>query len=252
MKRFVRWAALSLAAAFLTVAPLALAPGAALAASPPDASSPAPVTPAGGTLTRAATPTTVATVPISPAVGAVNNCVKAGKVWLVVVTDVGTALSNRCVEAPASAEAALQEAGLDVERNANGTICRIGGFPSAPCDATTNRIWQHYQATVTTNWQYVQLSVDEAVPEPGTLQGWCFGSQCSPPAIIILTRGVNVLSRFSTPVTAGAVEAGDAGAGSGRGWLVGVGAVIVVAVVVVIVVVKRRPTLERSRGKAEA
>jgi|GEM_PF-3725871 len=239
---FVRRAApgLTCAVVGLVAMVLALAPGIAVA----DSTGPDQQT--SGTLTRAATPGDDApTVAITPAIGAVQNCVNAGRVWLVVVTDVGAALANRCIDRPANAAAALTSAGLSVERDASGTICRIGGFPSTEClGATANRVWQEYTATTTTSWQYVQLNADEAVPQAGTLVGWCFGSQCTPPDVYTLTRGVNILSRFTAPVSA--EQAG--GHMPATPWLVAVGVVIVVAVIGLAV----RATHHRARGANEA
>ena len=242
-----------IAAAFvaLTTAFLVGLPGVAYA----DSTSPSPDSPddqVTGTLTRGTTPgPTVSTVPSVPAIGSVKKCLDAGGVWLVVSTDVGATLANQCLATPpSSAATALTAAGLVVQRDSSGVICQIGNFPSQCASDTQNRSWQHFTATTTSAWTYAQLSPDEAKPVAGTLEGWCFGMQCTPPSVLSLMNGVNILAGITAATTVSTGTSAPAARNTGFGV---VGVVIVAAVIVIAVMwLRRRGDSDQGRGRAEA
>ena len=240
-------------AAALAAASLMLLPGVAYAESA-DAGSDTPSGQDGATLARAASPGPVpTTVPAVPLIGSVKQCLDSKGVWLVVITDVGMTLANQCVTQAANAAAVLTAAGLSVQDAPNGGICQIGNFPTQCLTDTTNRSWQHFTATTTSSWAYAQVSPEEAVPTPGTLEGWCYGIQCSPPDVLTLMNGINALAGFTaaTSVSAG----GPLSSTAGRSVGIGIVIVVLAAAVTVIVVVRlkhRGGGSAESHGRAEA
>ncbi|QAY63319.1 hypothetical protein ET495_08735 [Xylanimonas allomyrinae] len=117
----------------------------------------------------------------------VAACTDAGDVWLVVAAEDGTRLADQCVGTPATGTAALDAAGLDVARDASGFICAVGGEPAQCPAAFDGRFWQYYTATPGGEWAFATAGSDEAVPAPGTIEGWCYGSACTPPEIADVT-----------------------------------------------------------------
>jgi hypothetical protein len=173
-----------------------------------------------------------------------------GGVWLVVVTDVDTALVNECVDTANSWAIELQNAGVSVQRASDHTICQIGGFPQTCLASAANRFWQHFSALPTGDWQYAQLGPDEGAPQPGTLDGWCFGSQCALPKVTELLGGVNILQGIQTaPPTPTATPI----ASSSKG-LAAVGVLLAVAVVAVLAAqtVRHARRVDTGRHGADA
>ncbi|MDR0960464.1 MAG: hypothetical protein LBM23_08995 [Propionibacteriaceae bacterium] len=112
----------------------------------------------------------------------VAACLDAGNVWLEVV-DGETSVASQCVGQPATGTAALEAAGVVIGRDSTGFICSLGGHPD-PCPATFDgNYWQYYTATPGAAWAYATEGSDTAVPQPGSIEGWCYGDVCTPPAV---------------------------------------------------------------------
>lgn len=109
-----------------------------------------------------------------------DECTNAGKVWLVVSTDSDKVLANQCVGNPTTGTAALQAANLAIARDAKGQfICTIGDYPET-CPTTYDKFWHYYHATPGGTWQFYQVGSDSSKPEAGSVEGWCYGSDCTP------------------------------------------------------------------------
>lgn len=109
-----------------------------------------------------------------------DGCTNAGKVWLVVSTDTDQVLANQCVGNPATGTAALEAAGLATTRDAKGQfICTIGGYPQT-CPTSYDKFWNYYHATPGGSWEFYQVGSDSSKPQAGSIEGWCFGSSCTP------------------------------------------------------------------------
>lgn len=109
-----------------------------------------------------------------------DQCTGAGKVWLVVSTDSDKVLANQCVGNPATGTAALQAANLAIGRDAKGQfICTIGDYPQT-CPTSYDKFWHYYHATAGGSWEFYQVGADSSTPESGSIEGWCFGSDCTP------------------------------------------------------------------------
>ncbi|GAB2472469.1 hypothetical protein [Xylanimonas ulmi] len=118
----------------------------------------------------------------------VAGCTTAGDVWLVVGAEDGTVLADECVGTPQTGTAALEAAGLEIARDANGLICAIGGEPAACPTTFDGRFWQYYSAVPDGQWQFATTGSDDAVPAPGSIEGWCYGDVCAPPKIAGVTE----------------------------------------------------------------
>ncbi|SPF69297.1 Prokaryotic membrane lipoprotein lipid attachment site profile [Propionibacterium ruminifibrarum] len=113
----------------------------------------------------------------------VEECTGAGQVWLVVSTDQGEVLANQCVGNPENGAAALEAAGLTIARDGNSQfICQIDGYPSE-CTVTSDSYWNYYHAEPAGTWFYSQESADTFAPEGGWIEGWCYGTTCTPEGI---------------------------------------------------------------------
>jgi hypothetical protein len=136
------------------------------------------------------TPRPAATDAATTANATAEDCTDAGQVWLVVAAEDGTRLADECVGTPATGTAALEAAGVDVTRDASGIICAIGGEP-AQCPASFDgKFWQYYTATPGGEWAFASVGSDDAVPTPGTIEGWCYGEACTPPEVAGVTAPV--------------------------------------------------------------
>ena len=236
----------------LAAASLALLPSVAYADST-DPGSDASDDQVASTLTRDGSPeAALATAPAVPPIGAVKQCVDSGGIWLVVTSDVDTTLANQCIASAANASAVLAAAGLSVQLDPNGAICQIGGFPEQCLGESGNRFWQHFTATTTSSWTYAQLGPNESVPTPGTLEGWCFGMQCSPPSVLALMNGVNALAGFTAATSAPVATSDTSPANRSVGIAIVVVLVVAAVAVIAVVRVKSRGTSEGTRGRAEA
>lgn len=210
--------------------------------------------------------------PSADGANAVGACLEADQVWLLVVDDSGDVVANECVGNPASGEAALATAGVEVTTDADGFICALGGHPD-PCPETFNgQYWGYYTTTAGEPWQYYEVGAQDSEPAPGTIEGWCYNSAdeefCNPPLLtvqidneVILGEGVTEADTVELEVTAaeGAGEATEVAAdedaaagGSAMPWII-VGVVLVVVIVAVVAVAVRRrgaqPDGEISGGR---
>lgn len=113
----------------------------------------------------------------------VEDCTGAGQVWLVVSDDEGRVMANQCVGTPENGTAALEAAGLAIGRDSSGQfICQIGDYPSE-CPTTYDKYWNYYHAEPSGTWIYSQEGADTFKPEAGWIEGWCYGSTCTPEGI---------------------------------------------------------------------
>lgn len=184
----------------------------------------------------------------------VGACLSADKVWLLVVTDTDKVLANECVGTPATGTEALTAAGLELSRDGSNFICAIGGYPS-PCPAKFNgQFWNYYQGKPGAEYGFSQVGADEAKPEPGTIEAWCYNKadqeSCTPPYLKIVQAGKEVAAPAGAtvqdlPVTGAKAEAPaeqpaaqDQGNSSTMAIVIGV--VVLAAVVVVFIVARMR------------
>ena len=117
------------------------------------------------------------------AYSSVEECTGAGQVWLVVSTDEGEVLANQCVGEPENGAAALEAAGLAIARDSGSQfICQIDGYP-AECSISSDAYWNYYHAEPAGTWFYSQESADTYAPEGGWIEGWCYGTTCTPEGI---------------------------------------------------------------------
>jgi len=192
----------------------------------------------------------------TPPVGAVQDCLDGGDVWLVVVTETGDALANGCIGRPATGKDALLHTGLSIGRDASGFICALGGHPD-PCpksfEAAGGAYWQYYTGSATSPWTYATEGPDTLHPAGGTLQGWCYGTECTPPPIDLLLAGAPtttqepiVVSLTPTPAPSTAVVGG-----SPSKVFEGVAAVIAL-VIVIAAIAWLQVRRSRGVGRAEA
>ncbi|WP_316669022.1 hypothetical protein [uncultured Propionibacterium sp.] len=113
----------------------------------------------------------------------VEDCTGAGQVWLVVSNDEGEVMANQCVGTPENGTAALEAAGLSIGRDSSSQfICQIGDYP-AECPATYDKYWNYYHAEPAGTWFYSQEGADAYKPEAGWIEGWCYGSTCTPEGV---------------------------------------------------------------------
>lgn len=197
--------------------------------------------------------------PTADGANAVGACLEADQVWLLVVDETGNVLANQCVGTPATGEAALEAAGLEIVRGSNDFLCTIGGHPATCPEPFAGQFWNYHHATAGNQWLFSNVGADTSVPEPGSIEGWCYNSpdeeNCTPPLLevivddqVVLGEGVSEGDLVDLEVTAEQApgDADDA-AGDGTGaavwpWvLAGVVAVVVIGAVV-IVVLRRRGT----------
>ena len=110
-----------------------------------------------------------------------KDCTSQGKVWLVVQTDQDKTLANQCVGTPSTGTAALEAANVAIGRSSDGKmICTLGDYPN-PCPATfTGAYWQYYTATPNGSWTYSDKGADDSSPKAGSIEGWCYGTTCTP------------------------------------------------------------------------
>lgn len=166
-------------------------------------------------------------------------CTDGGGVF-VVVTNASGVSTGTCVTAPTSGTDALDAAGVAITRDATGMICALNNYPN-PCPATFDgKYWQYYQASgqnaLDGQWDYATAGSDDTTPQPGWVEGWCYGDQCVP-----AWPGADIAPNENTP--------SDAHVGSISSQtvlIVGIFAAVVVVAVVVIMVAKRRPAGSRE------
>jgi hypothetical protein len=147
---------------------------------------------AGGAASVAATPSaspdTGSGTPASRIGPTVSQCLATGQVWLVVQTDTGTVLRNECVGQPETGQAALESAGVALTTSGGGYLCSLAGYPSRCPTTYRGQYWQYWHASgVGSSWQYSQKGAAAFVPQPGSIEGWCYNGRdadvCRPPSL---------------------------------------------------------------------
>jgi len=154
---------------------------------------------------------------------------------MVVVTKDDGSTTGKCVMDANTGTDALTRTGVTITRDSSGMICALNNYPD-PCPAAsdTNR-WQYYEASSlydarSGNWALAATGSDDTHPQPGTIEGWCYGAQCRP----VLPAGL------ASPLNGSTTDEWRAGV-----IIVIAVAVVVIAVVVVIEMVRRRPAIHR-------
>lgn len=132
-------------------------------------------------------------------------CTAAGDVWLVVVAEDGTALTNECVGTPASGTAALTDAGLSVKLDGYAMVSVVAGHPDPVPTTWDGRFWQYYHATPGGDWTSSNEGSGTYVPKPGSLEGWCYGASCTPPASVIPAASAGASASTSASSTPSAL-----------------------------------------------
>ncbi|WP_420174586.1 hypothetical protein [Luteococcus sp. OSA5] len=136
---------------------------------------------------------TIALAPAAPALAQVDSparpmpanqtddCLEQGKVWLVVQDSKKELLVDKCVEVAETGEKLLSEAGVKTTKDAKGQmICTIEGEPQTCPAAFDGNYWHYYTAQKGGKWTYSQVGADQSKPKAGTLEGWCYGKECTP------------------------------------------------------------------------
>ncbi|MCL2652316.1 MAG: hypothetical protein FWD63_00795 [Propionibacteriaceae bacterium] len=190
-----------------------------------------------------AVPLTLAANTASASPPGLDYCVQQQGVYVVVTkdepaSDVGApdALTfGVCILDPGTGTNALKAAGVTITRDATGMICALNNYPN-PCPATFDgKYWQYYQASAADaeagNWTYATTGSDDSHTQPGWVEGWCYGEQCTP---VLPTDVPGLPTPSDTPTTTAAT--------SGPGATIAVVGVIVVLLVVggVVLVRQRR------------
>ncbi|MEL4358140.1 MULTISPECIES: hypothetical protein [unclassified Luteococcus] len=141
-----------------------------------------------------------------------TDCLDQGKVWLVVQSSKGELMVNKCVEKAASGTELLTSAGVKITKDPKTQmICAMDGEPAACPAKFDGNYWQYYTATKGGKWTFSQVGADQSKPKAGTLEGWCYGKQCTPtmPALDGAAGTASTSAAPSSPAsTAPAQEAG--------------------------------------------
>lgn len=147
---------------------------------------------AGGAVSVAATPSPSPnpgiSTPASSTGTSLSQCLSTGQVWLVVQADTGTVLRSECVGRPATGQAALESAGVAMTTSGGGYLCTLAGYPSRCPTTYRGQYWQYWHANgVGSSWQYSQEGAAAFVPQPGSIEGWCYNGRdadsCRPPSL---------------------------------------------------------------------
>lgn len=136
---------------------------------------------AAASATMALGPVPVASAaPVMPA-QATDDCLAQGKVWLVVQDSSGKMLADTCTDVAASGEKLLTGAGLQFTKDAKGQmICTIAGEPATCPTKFDGNFWHYYTAGKDGKWVFSQVGANESKPKAGTMEGWCYGKECTP------------------------------------------------------------------------
>jgi len=130
-------------------------------------------------------------VPAAPASAAVADaCVGSSGVTVVVdFSAFGQGIRVVCVSSvPSTGLGALRAAGFSTAGTVHdgpGFVCRINGLPTNPpeaCQLTppASSSWSYWHATRGGSWVYSTSGAAFYHPEPGTVEGWSFGSGGTP------------------------------------------------------------------------
>ncbi|WP_130866033.1 hypothetical protein [Acidipropionibacterium timonense] len=147
-----------------------------------------------------------------------GDCLASGKVWMYVVYEDGPVLSNTCVSSFSTGTAALQSAGVSIDRRSDSMICRLDGYPSVCLESSQFRgqYWTYFHSTDGVTWQYSTLGADSYHPRPGSIEGWCYNK----PGVYRCTPGTLAVTRTTTaprPTATATSTAPRPGAATTRG-----------------------------------
>ena len=157
-------------------------------------------------------------------------CTENGDVFVVVTYEDGTT-ESACVNVTSSGTAVLEAAGISITRDASNMICSLNNKPD-PCPATFDgKYWQYYQASGPDadmgNWDYATTGSDDSKPQPGWVEGWCYGEECLP----------------QYPGVGAAIDINNTG-GNMVAWIIGGSVAVVVIILAVVLLVRRRQPAE--------
>ncbi|GAA1388902.1 hypothetical protein [Luteococcus peritonei] len=166
-----------------------------------------------------------------------TDCLDQGKVWLAIQDSKGELLVNRCVEKAATGSQLLTDAGVKVTKDAKGFVCAMEGEP-ATCPAKFDgNYWHYWLGTKDGGWKMSEKGADNSVPAAGTLEGWCYGKECSMPAVASLPAATDA----SASPSASAEATAPAGESKGTPWgVITTVAVLALAAIAGLVLARRR------------
>lgn len=133
----------------------------------------------------------------------------------------GQGVARGCAAAtPANGLAALTAAGFAFEEFAEfaGAVCRIAGLPDAAdaCTAFGDQFWAYFSATDGGPWAPYQVGAAESQPQPGSVEGWRFGTG-EEPSIPAASETVRRLAGAGRVATAIAISRDGFAAGGASG-----------------------------------
>ena len=167
-------------------------------------------------------------VPAAPAsAAAADACVGSAGVTVVVdFSAFGQGIRVICVSSvPSTGLGALRAAGFSTTptQQPGYFVCRINGLPTMdadPCQFTppSSAYWSYWHAARGGSWVFSDLGATSYHPEPGSVEGWAFGSggapRIAPPAPIAEPAPPPPPPQ---PTTARPPSGGGGGGGSGGG-----------------------------------
>lgn len=135
--------------------------------------------------------------PVTPGSNAVDSCLAAEQVWLLVEDINGEVLANQCVGAPASGEEALAQGGMQIRFSKGRLICSLSGHPEQ-CPATfTGSYWNYLHTEAGTEYTYSKEGAANRRPSPGTIEAWCYNDpdeeSCTPGLLTIMRDDQQVM-----------------------------------------------------------
>ncbi|MGO4958266.1 hypothetical protein ACTQ49_13525 [Luteococcus sp. Sow4_B9] len=144
----------------------------------------------------------------------VDDCLSGGKVWLVVQDSKETKLVDKCVDVAPTGEELLTKAGVTIGKDKSGQmICTMEGEP-ATCPASFDgNFWHYYTAEQGGQWTFSQVGANQSKPKPGTLEGWCYGKECTPalPAMASAGRAPAANDASTAPASTGSTDGASTG-----------------------------------------
>lgn len=157
--------------------------------------------------TIALTPLAASAAPL-PANDA-TDCLAQGKVWLAVQDSDKELLVNECVDKAATGAQVLADAGVKVTKDAKGFICSLEGEPEVCPTTFDGNYWHYWQGSKDGGWKMSEKGADNSVPAAGGLEGWCYGKECSMPAVAALPASTDATPSPSAEATAPAAESSN-------------------------------------------
>ncbi|MCU1431238.1 MAG: hypothetical protein JWP95_343 [Actinotalea sp.] len=153
----------------------------------------------------AATGSTASSAEVTP--GACTD--ETGVTVVVDFTDLGGEVEVGCADAAATGTEALASAGFSESRDPGGFICAIDTQPD-PCPTEfTGSFWSYWFAEPGEDWQMYQEGSDTAVPTPGAVEGWRYGTGDAGPTIVAPVAAAEVPAE-EAEAEEQAVDAGEA------------------------------------------